>query len=151
MKNKGHIYLFHCAVQGSGQGLFPLRWFLPLHQCSGDDLTWPLSPTNPFWSGESAAAPAAGSSWPRLAPPSLERSWRPLTLDSAGWNVIYLISCQLRWDESLMVSAATQVSHIRKHGSHSSTQLFSLSLVEASCGFRATFQWLNYVQLAQWE
>ena len=48
------------------------------------------------WSGESAAAPAAGPSWPRLAPQSLERSWRPLTLDGAGWNVLYLISCQLR-------------------------------------------------------
>ena len=43
------------------------------------------------------------------------------------------------WDESLMVSAATQVSLLRKHGSHSSAQLFSLSLVEASGGFRATF------------
>ena len=33
------------------------------------------------------------------------------------------------WDESLMVSAATQVSLLRKHGSHSSPQLFSFSLV----------------------
>ena len=46
----------------------------------------------PSGQGESAAAPAAGTSWPRLAPPSLERSWRPLTLDGAGWNVLYLIS-----------------------------------------------------------
>ena len=50
----------------------------------------------PSWSGESAAVPAAGTSWPHLDPPSSERSWRPLTLDGAGWNVLYLISCQLR-------------------------------------------------------
>ena len=43
------------------------------------------------------------------------------------------------WDESLMFSGATQVSHLMKHESHSSTQLFSLSLVEASGGFRETF------------
>ena len=79
------------AVRGSRQGLFPPRRFLPLHQPTEDDLTWPLSPTNPFWSGESA-----GTSWPRLTPPSSERSWRPLSLDGAGWNVLYLISCQLR-------------------------------------------------------
>ena len=48
-----------------------------------------------------------------------------------------------------MVSAATQVSLLRKHGSHSSTQLFSLSLVEPSGSFQATFQWPNYVQLAK--
>ena len=46
-----------------------------------------------------------------------------------------------------MVSAATQVSLLRKHGSHSSAQLFLLSLVEAVGGFRATFQLLNHVQL----
>ena len=82
----------HGAVRGSGQGLFPPRWFLRLHQPPGDNLTWPLSPTNTSWSGESTAAPAAGTSWPRLAPQSLERSWRPLTLDSARWNVLYPIS-----------------------------------------------------------
>ena len=38
-----------------------------------------------------------------------------------------------------MVAAATEVSLLRKHGSHSSVQLFSLSLVEASGGFRAAF------------
>ena len=36
--------------------------------------------------------------------------------------------------ESLMVSAATQVSLLRRHGSHSPGQLFSLSLVEAKDG-----------------
>ena len=49
--------------------------------------------------------------------------------------------------ESLMVSAATQVSLLRRPGSHSPGHLFSLSLVEAGDGFRATFQWLNLVQL----
>ena len=49
--------------------------------------------------------------------------------------------------ESLMVSAATQVSLLRRPGSHSLGHLFSLSLVEAVDGFRATFQWLNLVQL----
>ena len=77
-------------------GAFSAARFLPLHQPPGDDLTWPLSPTNPFWWGESAVAPAACTSWPRLAPPSSERSWRPLTLDGAGWNILYLISCELR-------------------------------------------------------
>ena len=46
-----------------------------------------------------------------------------------------------------MVSAAIQVSLLRKHGSHSPGQLFSLSLVEVVGGFRATFQWLDLVQL----
>ena len=55
--------------------------FLRLHQPAVDDITLPLS---------------AGTSWPRLAPTSSERSWRPLTLDGAGWNVLYPISCQLR-------------------------------------------------------
>ena len=72
--------------------MIPPRWFLPLHQPPGDDLTWPLSPTYLFWSGESVAAPAAGTSWPRLAPPSSERSWRPLTLDGTGCNFLYPIS-----------------------------------------------------------
>ena len=39
------------------------------------------------------------------------------------------------WVESLMVSAATQVSLLRRHGSHSPGQLFSLSLVEAEDGW----------------
>jgi hypothetical protein len=86
------LYCSHGAVRGSGQGLFPPRRFLRLHQPPGDDLTWPLSPTITSWSGESAAAAAAGTSWPRLAPRSSERSWRPLTLDGAGWNVHCLIS-----------------------------------------------------------
>ena len=47
-----------------------------------------------------------------------------------------------------MVSAATKVSLLRRHGSHSPGLLISLSLVEAVDGFRATFQWLNLVQLA---
>ena len=85
----------HGAVRGSRQGLFPPRRFLRLHQPPGNDLTSPLSPTYPSWSGESAVAPAAGTSWPRIAPRSSERSWRPLTLDGAGWKVLYLISCKL--------------------------------------------------------
>ena len=68
----------HGAVQGSGQGLFLPHRFLHLHQSPGDDLTWPLSPTNHFWSGESTAAPTARTTWPGLAPPSSERSlWPP--------------------------------------------------------------------------
>ena len=55
----------HGAVRGSRQGLFPPRRFLLLNQQLGNDLTWPLSPTYPSWSGESAAAPAAGTSSPR--------------------------------------------------------------------------------------
>ena len=88
--------VLHGALRGSRQGLFPPRQFLRLHQPPGNDLTWPLSPTYPSWSEESAAAPAAGTNWPRLAPPSSERRWRPLTLDDTGCNVLYLISCQLR-------------------------------------------------------
>ena len=53
-----HI-VHHGAVRGSRQGLFPPRRFLPLHQPPGDDFTWPLSPTNPFWSGESAVGPGS--------------------------------------------------------------------------------------------
>ena len=100
----------HGAMQGAGQGLVPPRQFLHLHQPPGDDLTWPLSPTNPFWSGESAAAPTAGTSWPRLAPPSSERSWRPMTLDGAGWNVLYLISCQLRLKHSRSINIWTSTT-----------------------------------------
>ena len=96
----------HCAVRGSRQGLFPPRRFLCLHQSAVDDLTWPLSPTYPSWSGESAAAPTAGTSWPRLSPQSSERSWRPLTLDGTGWNVLYLISCQLRLIQSIWTGSA---------------------------------------------
>ena len=79
----------HGAVQGSRQGLFQPRRFLLLHQSLGNDLTWPLSLTNPSWSGESAAVPAVDTSWPRIALRSSERSWRPLMLDGAGWNVLY--------------------------------------------------------------
>ena len=64
----------HGGVPGSGQGLFPPRRFLRLHQPPGNNLTWPLSPTNSSWSGESDAAPAVDTSWPCLAPPSSERS-----------------------------------------------------------------------------
>ena len=88
----GSFIPFYHSVRGSGQGLFRSRQFLRLHQPPGDDLTWPLSPRNPFWSEESAAAPAAGTSWPRLAPSSSERSWRPPTLEGAVWNVLYLMS-----------------------------------------------------------
>ena len=38
------------------------------------------------------------------------------------------------WVESLMVSASTQLSLLRRHESHSPGQLFSLSLVEAEDG-----------------
>ena len=86
----------HGALRGSRQGLFPPRRFILLNQQLGNDLTGPLSATYLSWSEESAAAPAAGTSWPRLSPQSSERSWRPLTLDGNGWNVLYLISCQLR-------------------------------------------------------
>ena len=97
-----------CKVPG--RGFFPPCRFLPLHQLPGNDLTWPLSSTNPFWSGESAAAAAADTSWPRLAPPTSERSWRPLTLEGAGWNVLYLISyilCQLRLMHSRSINIWT--------------------------------------------
>ena len=57
------------AVRGLCKGLFPPRQFLPLHKLPGDDLTWPLSPNNPFWSGESAEAAAARTIWPRLTTP----------------------------------------------------------------------------------
>ena len=50
-----------------------------------------------------------------------------------------------------MVSATTQVSLLRRHGSHSLSLLFSISLAEAADGFRATFQWLNIMQLSVWE
>ena len=40
--------------------------------------------------------PAAGTSWPGLAPQLSDRSWRPLTPDGAARNGLYLISCQLR-------------------------------------------------------
>ena len=63
-----------------------------------------------------------------------------------GWSLPHAL-----WDESLVVAAATEVSLLRKHGSHNSAQLFSLSLVEDSGGFRATFPWLNHVQLGLWE
>ena len=46
------LVLPHGAVQGAGQGLFPPRPFLCLHQPPGDNLTSPLSPINPFWSGD---------------------------------------------------------------------------------------------------
>ena len=86
----------HGGVRGSRQGLLPPRRFLCLHQPPGNDLTWPLFPTYPSWSGESATAPAVGTSWHRLSSQSSERSWRPLTLDGSRWNVLYLISYQLR-------------------------------------------------------
>ena len=64
-----------------------------------------------------------------------------------------------------MVSAGTQVSLLWKHGGHYPGQLFSLSLVYAVNGwstlllsiagqlvhFHATVQWLNLMQLPQWE
>ena len=146
----------HGAVRGSRQGLFPPRRFLCLHQplgndlnwplsptypswsgesavapaagtswprlalqsserswrplTLGNDLNWPLSPTYPSWSGESAAAPAAGTSWPRLALRSSERSWRPLTLDGSRWNVLYLISCQLRLIHSRSIDIWTSTA-----------------------------------------
>ena len=37
-------------------------------------------------------------------PPSSHRSWRPLTLDGSGWNVLYLISCQLRLIHSISIN-----------------------------------------------
>ena len=88
-----------------------------------------------------------------------------------------MVSCRAAWAatkakpislcvESPMVSAGSQVSLLKKHGGHSPCQLFSLSLVEAkdglstfplsragewisSNGFHVTFQWLNFMQLAQ--
>jgi hypothetical protein len=55
------------------------------------------------------------------------------------------------WVESLMVSVATRATLLRRHGSQSPGQLFSLSLAKAADSFRATFQWLNFVQLPCWE
>ena len=46
------------------------------------------------------------------------------------WHMTYAL-----WVESLMVSSATQVSPLRRHGSHSPGQLFSLSQVEADYGY----------------
>ena len=48
-------------------GAFSVAPVSPSNLPTVDYLTWPLSP---FWSEESAAAPAAGISWPRLAPTS---------------------------------------------------------------------------------
>ena len=67
-----------------------------------------------------------------------------------------------------MVLAETKVGLLRRHGNHSPGQLFSLSLVEARMageeslylklvnsssigGFHVTFEWLNFMQVAQWE
>ena len=70
-----------------------------------------------------------------------------LSVHGHGWTSTVVNRHNPLWVESLMVSAATQVSLLRRHGSHSPGQLFSLSLVEAADGFRSTFQWLNHVQL----
>ena len=39
VKKWHHMIRHHGVVQGSGQGIFPPRRFLPLHQLPGDDLT----------------------------------------------------------------------------------------------------------------
>ena len=104
------LVAIHSAVRGSRQGLFPPRRFLLLNQQLGNDRTWPLSQTYPSWPGESAAAPAAGTSWPRLTPQSSERSCGPLTLDGSGSNVLYLISCQLRLIHSRSIDIWTSTA-----------------------------------------
>jgi hypothetical protein len=67
----------------------------------------------------------------------------------AGWLAGWLVEWLAGWlVESPMVSAASQVSLLRRHGSHSPGQLFSLSLVEVEDGW-SRFSLSKAVQLIQ--
>ena len=66
-------------------------------------------------------------SWYRIR--LLIQTWTGITMDS--WYIQRCLKKSSVWVESLMVSTATKMSLLRRHGSHSPGQMFSLSLVEA--------------------